>query len=222
MLQKPYSSVMFFLLLLVETIDINNKLPIVFYMTANIVREKNRIEARLRFPNFSLTLESNKPEQSLRELHKILASLRDIEASQYVEDSDLMWRLGYLSEEIRGNTEAMHFIKTAAEIEPHIKHKKIALMNVQVFDFDQSEHRSYLDLGLAKKKLTQLCRSFEDSSYVLAHISGESTVDENNAVTDILKTSLPKSEVKTIFTHKKIGKSVVEIVFCGSFDEELS
>lgn len=190
-------------------------------MSTHIVRTQNKIEARLRFPNFSLTVESDKPEQSLRELHKILTSLRDIEASQYVEDSDLMWRLGYLSEEIRGNSEAMQFIKTAAEIEPQLKHKKIALLNTQVFDFDQSEYRSYLDLSLAKRKLSQLCKGFESSSYVLAHISGESSVDENNAVTDILKTHLPKSEVKTIFTHKKIGKSVVEIVFCGSFDEEI-
>jgi len=182
-----------------------------------------RIEARIRFPNLTLNVESDKPEQSLREINKILHAMKTIEFNKdFLDvDDDIFWRVGYISEELRSNAEAMKFLKQAGAIEPILKHKKIAVVTKQILDFDQKSYSRQVDLVHAKNKVGILCNGFESSSYALVHVCGTLTSDEGKAIVDMISQEISSATLHSVLTHKEnMEKTVVEVVFCGSFDEE--
>jgi len=189
-----------------------------------IVRKKGKIEATVNFPLLKLTMESDDPVQSLRELNKVIHSMKTFELSKElpeIEEEPMFWRLGYLSEEIRGETEIMDFLKAAMKVEEAIKARKISVENTKVFDFDSQQYSSSLNVQKLKPKITYLCNGFERASYAVLHISGSISKDEKEAIVDLIKNRLQGAEIRTIFTNKELlGKTVIESVFCGSFEAE--
>lgn len=177
----------------------------------------NKIEANIRLPNLHLNLTSNKPEQTLRELHKVLEAMKTVDILDF--DEDLMWRVGYISEELRANPEALAFLKNAMEVEPVVKHKRVPIHTKHVLDFNSQTKTAHLDLGQAKKQLRALCNGMENTNSALVHVAGPLTYEENNTIADMVKQQLSSANIKTVFTHKKIDKSVLEIVFCGTFED---
>lgn len=187
-------------------------------------QKKGEINATVSFQNLKLTLTSNEPAACLRELNKIMHTLKAIEFNNEFydyEEDPLFFKLSYLSEEVKNNQDSMNFIKTVSKIEENLKHKKIAVENTRVLDFTSNQYTSSIDSVKLKNKLSILCSNVEKASYVLIHIIGDSDENEKRSIIDQIKNKIPRAEIKSLFTNKDLlGKTVIEGVFFGPFEEE--
>lgn len=187
-------------------------------------RVKNGIvDARIDFPSLKLKLKSNDPVSSLKEINKILYSLRSFDYSDdFNEDDDLFFRLGYISEEIKNDQICMDFIRKALLVEESCRVKRLYLENVRVVDFNSSECLSQIDIGKARQRVNSLCRGMDRTNYVLLHLQGSISGQDCQSLVDLFKNRLPHVEIRTLFSQKDmLGKSVIEAIFFGPFEEEL-
>ncbi len=189
-----------------------------------VVKKKGELNATLAFPNVKLTLRSNDPVCSLRELNKVLHALKAIEFNREFyecEEDPLFFKLSYLSEEVKNHNESMEFIRTVAKIEENLKHKKIAVENTRILDFQSNQYTSNVDRMKLKNKINILCSSVEHANYALIHVMGDGDNEEKSSIIDQIKSKIPHAEIKSIFTNKNLlGKTVIEGVFFGPFEEE--
>jgi len=182
------------------------------------------MEAHLNFPNLKLNIQSEEPISSLKELTKILHTLKAIEFNRDFYDYDedpVFFRLGYLSDELRENENAMNFLKAAMKVEDNFRHRKLSLENTKIIDFNSKVYTSSINILKNKQKIISLCRGLERSSFAIIHIMGTITQDEKQAITDLIKNKLMKTEIKSFFSNKEmLGKTVIESIFFGPFEDE--
>lgn len=188
-------------------------------------KKKGELNAKLNFPNVQLTLSSNSPISSLRELNKILHTLKAIEFNrefyEFEEEDPLLFKLNYLSEEVKSNNNAMDFIRTVAKIEENVKYKKIVVENKKILDFQSNQYTSSVDRVKLKAKINLLCSGYEKANYVLVHVMGDWPDEEKISIIDQIKNKIPHAEVKSLFTKKNLlDKTVIECVFFGPFSED--
>ena len=186
--------------------------------------KKGELHATLSFPNVKLNLKSTDPAASLRELNKILHALKAIEFNRdfyEFEEDPLFFKLSYLSEEVKNNKDSVEFIKTVAKIEENLKHKKIAVENTRVLDFQSNQYTSNIDMMKLNNKINILCGGVETTNYALIHVIGDGPDDEKLSIVDQIKNKMPRAEIKSLFSKKDLlGKTVIEGVFFGPFEEE--
>ncbi len=185
---------------------------------------RGRISARVRFPSFRVDVDSEDPLRTLQELTKALHALKSVEMVREVDcaqDDPIVWRLGYISDELRDNPELMEFIAQAMRIEESAQHKRIAIDNQRIVDFNTSKCSSTLPIDGVRSRLTDLCKGHEDSAAAVVHVVGDISDDEKSAIVDIVRQRLPKATLRTLFTRREhLGKTLVEMVFFGPFREE--
>ncbi|MBI2565168.1 hypothetical protein HYV79_04250 [Candidatus Woesearchaeota archaeon] len=186
---------------------------------------RGNLEAKVSFPNLKINLESKDPVNSLKELNKIIHTLKAIEFNRdyySMEDDPFYFRLAYLSEELRSHPESMDFIRSAMKVEENLRIKKLAIENTKVIDFQSNEYTSSLDNSKIKPKIYSMLKGMENSSYVFIHIIGGCTANEKEAIIDLIRNKLPSADIRTLFTNKEVlGKTVIEGIFFGPFEEEV-
>lgn len=185
-------------------------------------------DARINFPGLRLNLKSKEPVASLKELNKVLYSLRVLsydnceEGIYPSEDDQILFRLGYISDGIKNNQQGMEFIKKALRVEESCRVKKISLEETKIIDFNSNQYNSKLDLSKARQKINNICKGMERANYALVHVEGALEVNENEEILDLFRNRLPNSEIKVLFSQKDmLGKTVIETIFFGSFEDEL-
>ncbi len=187
--------------------------------------KKGRMEAHLNFPNLKLNIQSEEPISSLRELTRILHTIKAIEFNREFydyEEDPVLFRLGYLSEELRENEQAMNFLKSAVKVEDSFKHKKLSLENTKILDFNSKNYTTSVNLSKIKLKIISLCQGMDKSSFAIVHIMGSIPDDEKNAIVDVIKNRLSRTEIKHFFTNKEVlGKTVIESIFFGPFEDDI-
>lgn len=185
--------------------------------------DKGRLSARVRFTSLRLDLESEDPVRTLQELNKTLHALRGVEMARDIDlqDDPLVWRLGYISEELRDDPELMEFMGQAMRVEENARHKRIAIDNKKIIDFDKNRCSSAVSMDNVRPRLMRLCAGHETAGSAVIHIAGKVSDDEKQAIVDMVRQRLPKAQLKTLFTNKEhLGKTVIELVFFGPFEEE--
>ena len=169
---------------------------------------KGKLEAKVNFPNLRITMESHEPVNSLKELNKIIHTLKAIEFNRdYCGDLDedpLYFRLGYLSEELRNHQESMDFIRSALKVEESFKMKKLAIENTKILDFRSNQYTSTIDHAKIKPKIHAMLKGMDLASYVFVHVIGSGTPDEKESIIDLIRNRIPRAEVKTLFTNKEL------------------
>lgn len=187
--------------------------------------KKHVFETKINFPGIKLNLRSNDPVPSLRELNKILYSLRMLSYTDDVypaEDDELFFRLGYVSDELKNNSEGMNFIKKALNVEESCRVKKIALEATKIIDFNSNQQISKVDLSKARQKVNHICKGMEKSNYALVHIQGGVEEQETAEILDLFRNRLQNCQIKTVLSEADtLGKTVIETIFFGSFEDEL-
>ncbi len=182
------------------------------------------LHARVNFPNLKIKLDSKEPVSSLKELNKIIHSLKAIEFNREYFDNEedpLFFRLGFINENIRHNEECMEFLKSASDVEEGYKHKKIALENTKIIDLHTNRYSASLDVPKLRTKISDFCEGVENSNYALLHITGKLSDEEKRSLTDAMKSKLTKTDVRILSTPKEVlGKTIVEGYFFGPFEEE--
>ncbi len=186
--------------------------------------KKGVLEANVNFPNLKLKMQSQDPVSSLKQLNKIVHTLKAIEFNRdflECEDDPIQFRLGYLSEELRSNEKVMNFIKSALQAEDNFKYKKASIENTQVIDVASKNYTTSINLNKIKKKINELCTGMEQSNHLLIHIMGSTNSEEKQSIVDVIKNKMNNTEIRSVLTHKEIlGKTVIEILFFGAFEEE--
>jgi len=189
------------------------------------VTKKGRLEASLNFPYLQLKLDSADPVNALKEINRLVISLKAIEFNREfvdVDDESILWKFSNISDEFRENKEVMRFVKSASDVEESSRYKKVALENTRVIDFDNNNCSSNLEMKKAKSRIQELCKDCEGSKYAAVHIMGGVGSEQKQAIADSIKGMLRNTEVKTIFTNRDaLGKTVIEALFFGSFDQEM-
>jgi len=190
-----------------------------------VVQRKGKFEARLNFPSVKLRVESEDPVRSLQEVNKILQALRSMELNREylaeIEEEPFWLRLGYLSDEMRSNPECMEFIKQASQIEENVKFKKLAVENTKILDFNKKEFSSSISIKKMRQRITNLCRGYERAGHAVVYITGNASPDEQSAIVDMFKSALPHVDLRSYITNKNLlGKTVIELVLFGPFEEE--
>ncbi|MBI4144509.1 hypothetical protein HY486_04645 [Candidatus Woesearchaeota archaeon] len=181
---------------------------------------KGKLEAQIDFPNLRLNINTTEPTKGLREITRILHSLRHIELRDWA-DEEISWRLGWLSDEIRNNNECMAFIKSAMEVEEGSRHRKISLVNKKIVDLEKKQYTSTIEKQGLQKKLSQLTVGTEKANYGLVHVASSVAEEDKNILIEQIRKQVPHAQIKAVFTNKELlGKTVIEAVFFGSFPEE--
>ena len=174
-------------------------------------------------------MESDDAVSSLKELNKMLTTIKTIEfnqeaiavAQQSLEDDALTWRLGCLSDDVRESAELMAFIRDCLKIEEGFRHKKVALANKKILDFEERKATSTVRTDRFQQKVAHFCSSCEKANYAVVHVSGSIPDHEKKQILDHVKQRLPRTHVRHLFTEKDVlGKTLLEGVFFGNFPDE--
>ena len=188
-------------------------------------KKASGFETKINLPGIKLSLKSNDPVPSLKEINKILYSLRMLSYTDEVypaEDDELFFRLGYVSDELKNNNEGMDFIKKAISVEESCRVKKVALEATRIVDLNSNESVSKVDLSKARQKVNHICKGMEKSNYALIHLQGSVDGQEREEIIDLFRNRLQNCQIKTVLSDKDmLGKAVIETVFFGSFEDEL-
>lgn len=182
-----------------------------------------KFEAKINFPNLKIQLETADAVAGLKEVNKLVNYMRLLETSTYFFDEcddTLLWKLGNVSEEIKNNQELMEFIKSVFSVEENFKHRKMALENKKIFDFNTNAYTSSMDITKIKTKIMSLFEGISPINYCIVHVVGGISPTEKQAIVDLIKNKL-SCDVKTLFTNKELlGKTVVEVLMFGSFEQD--
>lgn len=182
------------------------------------------LEANVNFPNLRLKMQSQDPLSSLKELNKIVHTLKAIEFNREFmdyEDDPIYFKLGYLSEELKNNEKVMNFIKSAIQVEDNFRYKKTSIENTQVIDMNSKNYSTSINLNNLKKKINNICTGMDQTTYILVHVMGSTGNEEKQSIVDVIKNKFPRIETRSVFTQKEaLGKTVVEVLFFGGFEEE--
>lgn len=181
------------------------------------------LEATLNFPNLQVKFTSNDPVTSLRELNKLLNTVRnmDIAIDAAELDDPLFFRFMNLSEELRNNNDVMEFLRSVNKVEENFKQKKVAIENLKILDFTDKSYSTSLDATRVHRKIKQLVADVEQADYAVIHILGAVSEDEKKMIVDAISSKLPRTQIKSLLTNKELlGKTVIEGVFFGDFAQD--
>ncbi len=188
-------------------------------------KKASGFETKINLPGIKLSLKSNDPVPSLKEINKILYSLRMLSYDSDVypaEDDELFFRLGYISDELKNDDDSMSFIKKALSVEDSCRVKKIALEATKIIDLNSNESVSKVDLSKARQKVNHICKGMERTNYALVHLQGNIDEQEKDELLDLFRNRLQNCQIKTVLSEKDmLGKAVVEAIFFGPFEDEL-
>lgn len=188
------------------------------------LQKRGTIKAEITFPNVKITIDGEEPVKGLKEINRVLHSIKAIEFNrQYVDvdDENVAWRLGYLSEELRENQAAVGFINEASKVEEGFRFKKFSLENTKIIDLNTGTHSIALSQTKLAKQTFAVCFGNEKSSFALIHVMGSLPEPEKMKIVEQFKNRLGKAKIKSVFTNKDVlGKTMVEAVFFGQFQEE--
>jgi len=191
---------------------------------AKTLKAADELEATLNFPNITVKFTSKDPVSSLRELNKLLNTLRNMDVP--IESSDLddplFFRFINLSDEMRNNQDIMEFLRSVNKVEENFKQKKVAIENLKILDFTNKSYTTSLDSSTVQKKISHLVQGVVNADYAVIHIIGSISEDEKKMLVDAVSSKLPRTEIKSLLTNKELlGKTVIEGVFFGEFVPEL-
>jgi hypothetical protein len=182
-----------------------------------------RISARVQFPALRIDIDSEDPLRTLQEINKTLQAIRGIELLKEMDASEdpMVWRLGYISDELRENAAMMEFISQALRSEENAVHRRIAIDSRQVLDLNSNSCSSSLPMDKVRRRIIDMCCGHESAGAAVLHISGEVAEDERQAIVDLVRQRLPRAQMRVLFSDgAHMGKTVIEMVFFGLFEQE--
>ncbi len=182
-----------------------------------LVVKRGRIKAQVNIPGIVLDLNVPDSVSSLREVRKLIETIRRQETVEY---DPFVWQL---SDELRSSPAAMEFVKQAARAERGMLYRKLSFENVRVVDADRKESFSTLDTHKLKPFLTNSLAdiSGRDATLGLVHVMSTISKDDKALLVDSLRKHFPSIELKTQYTHRDVlGKTIVELILFGQFQEE--
>lgn len=181
-----------------------------------LVVKRGRIKAHVNVPGIVLDLNVPESVSALKEIRKMIELIR--------QDSIEYDPFGVqFSDELRSSPAAMEFIKQATRAEQGMLYRKLAVENVRVVDADRKECFSTLGPEKIKQTLNTGLADIPstNASLGLVHVMSTISKDDKALLVDALKKRMPRVDFKTQFTHKDVlGKTVVELLLFGTFDEE--
>ena len=185
-------------------------------------QESEEIEATINFPNVSIKFSSSNPLAGLREINKLLDTMRNMDLAIDADiDDPLFFRFINLSEELRNSVEVMEFLRSVNKVEENFRQRKVSLENIKIFDFANKSYTTSIDSGVISKKIDRLLEGVKRSDYGVVHVMGSTCNEEKQGILDEIRNKLPKTELKTLVTNKELlGKTVIEAIFFGDFGQE--
>ncbi|MBD3318829.1 hypothetical protein GF342_02880 [Candidatus Woesearchaeota archaeon] len=193
-------------------------------MTKRRGAQEENLRAKISFPHLSIEFTSADSLGSLREINKMLNTLRAMDFALETSEMDdpLFFRFINLSDELRANREIMDFLRSVNKIEENFKQKKVSIENTKILDFSNNSYSTSVDTEVVAKKLGHLLKGVSNADYVVIHVIGSISSEEKQGIVDGIKNRLQRADVKTLFTDKELlGKTVIEGIFFGDFAEEL-
>ena len=189
------------------------------------VTHAGKIRARIDVPGVSVDINTDDSLSALREVRKILDSLRNASVvgveGEYEDigvESSPRQSIWSLSEEARSNDQFMEFVKLASKAEEQCQYRRISVPNKRVIDVAGKKIYATLELDDIKKSVLGALHSIEPSriAFVAVHVMGTISDEEKNTLCTVVAEHLVTAEVKTCFTHKDVlGKTVAEILLFG-------
>lgn len=180
-----------------------------------LVVKRGRIKAHVNVPGIVVDLNVPESPSALREIRKLIETVRQ----DSLEYDPFGWQF---SDELRSSPAAMEFIKQAARAEQGVLYRKLSIENVKVVDADRKECFSTLGPEKMKQALqTGLADVGQGAAIGMIHVMSTISKDDKALLVDLLRKRMPRTDFKTQFTHRDVlGKTVVEVILFGAFEEE--
>lgn len=181
-------------------------------------RLPSRIKLKINHPQFRLELEGGDPQQSIREINKLMTNLSALTEEQLDYD-DPHWE-GYLSPELSQRKDVRKLLDNYAQLYGHYHLNKVAIPNQQILELGKRQVLQNINFKEVQLRIQKLLFGIEKEkvNFAIVHVKGNNTKEDVQKIVDFVQKQLPLTTIKPIVTKEKLPDTLVEGIFFGEFE----